>query len=98
MGAWAYCHKCGDGSSSTPIGPPDVRDVLRGAVACWSCGTNREVDSVYKDELLVQMHEDITELKNTVAVLTKAVKLMADGALGRKTELKAPRPSAAQND
>lgn len=69
--AWAYCYRC-----EAPIGPPDVRDVIRGKVICH-CGEEREVDDDYKDDLLVQMHEDIAMLQNQVKVLTKAVKMLA---------------------
>lgn len=66
MGAWAYCG-CG-----LSFDVPTTKEIILGAQEC-SCGESRHVDSYLKTELLVEMHEEIAELKTKVDKLVLAL-------------------------
>lgn len=70
MGAWAYC---GCGRS---FDVPTTQEIVEGKQEC-SCGESLAVDRYLKDQLLVEMHEEVATLKKQVRVLIRAVKVMS---------------------
>lgn len=79
MGSWAYCQSCEP--EETGLGPPDLREALQGYIVCPKCGAHYPLNESHKNELLIEMAEDVAALKRSIKVLTKSVKVLANTVL-----------------